>query len=61
MHWTAIAVDHWVAVIDGCRLSLKLWPMGWCLASIDETDLKTGMIFRSPRAAALRAIDLFSV
>lgn len=29
--WRAVAVDHWVAEIAGCPVSIKRWPMGWIL------------------------------
>lgn len=61
INWLPIAVDHWIATINGKRASLKLWPqMGWCLASVDHKDLAMGRTFKNPRTAALYAIAQMS-
>ena len=31
-NWTAVAVDHWTATINGQPVSVKKWLTGWILA-----------------------------
>lgn len=56
MTWKAVAVDHWVATIDGHPVSIKYWPMGWVLVRKASYNGRRGQLHKSLKSAVWSAV-----
>ncbi len=55
--WTAVAVDHWVTVINGNPISIKSYPMGWILIRKASYTGRAGQVHKTLKSAAQTAVN----